>query len=127
MPRAPLTLVHHMALPPAIPAAARRPTPVPAPPMRRRPTPVPAPPPPPLTPAAVAPMTGWGAYPVGSGAEIASEDLERASLRAQLSRGLGRSYGDASLPLAGETVVATPPANRFLAFDEQTGVLRAEA
>jgi decaprenylphospho-beta-D-ribofuranose 2-oxidase len=95
--------------------------------MLRRPTPVPAPPPPPLAPAAPAPLTGWGSYPVGSGSEIVSEDLERASLRAQLTRGLGRSYGDASLPLPGEIVVATPPANRFLAFDDQTGVLRAEA
>ncbi len=75
----------------------------------------------------VVPLAGWGNHPLGRGAEIANEDLERASLDATLARGLGRSYGDASLPLPGKTVVATPPANRFLAFDKETGVMRAEA
>ena len=45
-----------------------------------------------------------------------------------LSRGLGRSYGDSSLPASpADKVVATRLANRILGFDEASGVLRAEA
>ena len=45
-----------------------------------------------------------------------------------LSRGLGRSYGDSSLPPPGVSEVAsTALADRLLAFDPTTGVLRAEA
>lgn len=72
-------------------------------------------------------LSAWGRLPM-PGKEILSEDLERASRGAVLSRGLGRSYGDSSLPAsADDRVVATRLANRILAFDEQTGVLRAEA
>src|SRR6185295_3643144 len=43
-------------------------------------------------------------------------------------RGLGRSYGDSSLPPASQPVVAsTLLADRLLAFDETTGELHAEA
>ena len=43
-------------------------------------------------------------------------------------RGLGRSYGDSSLPPPGRHEVAgTVLADRVLAFDPATGVLRAEA
>jgi decaprenylphospho-beta-D-ribofuranose 2-oxidase len=62
------------------------------------------------------------------GREVRSEDLERASLDATLTRGLGRSYGDASLPPPSRPeVLATPLADRVLAFDEESGLLRAEA
>jgi FAD/FMN-containing dehydrogenase len=62
------------------------------------------------------------------GHEILSEDLERITQGAVLSRGLGRSYGDSSLPPPGVTeVVGTLLADRILAFDPATGVLRAEA
>lgn len=45
-----------------------------------------------------------------------------------LSRGLGRSYGDSALPPASAPVVlGTRRADRLLAFDPATGVLRAEA
>lgn len=45
-----------------------------------------------------------------------------------LTRGLGRSYGDASLPPAGRGPVASSlAADRILSFDEATGILRAEA
>ena len=45
-----------------------------------------------------------------------------------LTRGLGRSYGDASLPPAGALEVAgSALADRLLAFDPESGVLRAEA
>jgi decaprenylphospho-beta-D-ribofuranose 2-oxidase len=72
-------------------------------------------------------LSGWGRLPV-PGREILSENLEAISKGAVLSRGLGRSYGDSSLPaVATDRVVATRMANRILAFDETTGVIRAEA
>lgn len=84
---------------------------------------------PPLKPAPVAPsrLAGWGGLSV-PGTELRSEDLERITRDVPLTRGLGRSYGDSSLPPAGSPrVAATPLADRLLAFDETTGVLRAEA
>jgi len=71
---------------------------------------------------------GWGRFPRVEGVERVSEDLGAISRGAILSRGLGRSYGDASLPPGGQGPVAgTRLANRLLAFDGETGVLRAEA
>jgi FAD/FMN-containing dehydrogenase len=62
------------------------------------------------------------------GREVLSEDLEALTRDAVLTRGLGRSYGDSSLPPPGHPVVAaTPLADRILGFDPATGVLRAEA
>ena len=76
---------------------------------------------------ATAQLEGWGRLPA-PGREVVSESLEQASVGAVLSRGLGRSYGDSSLPATPtDKVVATRLANRILHFDEQTGVLRAEA
>jgi len=72
-------------------------------------------------------LSGWGR--VGQpGTERRSEDLVALGHDAVLFRGLGRSYGDSSLPppsrpIAGNTVLA----DRVLAFDEATGVVRAEA
>jgi hypothetical protein len=40
-------------------------------------------------------LKGWGGY---SAPETRGEDLERLTATATLSRGLSRSYGDASLP-----------------------------
>lgn len=81
--------------------------------------PVPASPPPRLR--------GWGGLSV-PGRERLGEDLVAVTEGAVLSRGLGRSYGDAALPPPGVMEVAgTRLADRLLAFDEQTGVLRAEA
>ena len=72
-------------------------------------------------------LSGWGRLPV-AGEELRSEDLERLTLGAVLTRGLARSYGDSSLPPPSRpTVVATPLADRILSFDERSGVLRAEA
>jgi FAD/FMN-containing dehydrogenase len=60
--------------------------------------------------------------------ELLSEDLERITSDVVLTRGLGRSYGDASLPPAGNGPVAgSRLADRQLSFDEASGVLRAEA
>lgn len=60
--------------------------------------------------------------------EVFSEDLARASQGAALMRGLGRSYGDSSLPSSKDPrVVNTTLADRVLAFDPARGLLRAEA
>ena len=72
-------------------------------------------------------LSGWGRTFV-PGRELRSEDLESLTREATLSRGLGRSYGDASLPAQGvHELVGTTLADRILAFDEATGVLRVEA
>ncbi|HTV22695.1 MAG TPA: FAD-binding oxidoreductase, partial [Polyangiaceae bacterium] len=83
-----------------------------------------------VTPAkkeAVPQLSGWGRVPE-PGREIVGEDLVALTRGAALSRGLGRSYGDSSLPAAAsDKVVNTRLANRVLGFDETTGVLHAEA
>jgi FAD/FMN-containing dehydrogenase len=72
-------------------------------------------------------LSGWGGASV-LGHEIQSENLESATRTVALTRGLGRSYGDSSLPPPSHAVAAgSPLADRLLAFDERTGVLRAEA
>jgi decaprenylphospho-beta-D-ribofuranose 2-oxidase len=73
-------------------------------------------------------ITGWGRFPVVDGLVLKSEDLPAASETASLSRGLGRSYGDSSLPARPDLPVAdTTAADRLLAFDPASGMLRAEA
>lgn len=88
---------------------------------------------PPVSPApgaSGAPMstlTGWGRLPA-PGREVLAEDLEAATRRAVLTRGLGRSYGDSSLPARPEDrVIGSRLADRILSFNPTTGVLRAEA
>jgi FAD/FMN-containing dehydrogenase len=72
-------------------------------------------------------LSGWGRLP-RPGREHFSEDLRALTENAVLSRGLGRSYGDSSLPPPGRLDVAsTILADRVLSFDEDTGLLRAEA
>lgn len=72
-------------------------------------------------------LAGWGRIPE-PGTEAFDENLERLSDGANLSRGLGRSYGDSSLPAsAADRIANTTLANRILAFDPATGILRAEA
>lgn len=72
-------------------------------------------------------IAGWGG--VGTlGEERLSEDLVSATEGVPLSRGLGRSYGDSAVPPASQPlVVGTVLADRLLAFDEASGLLRAEA
>src|SRR5262245_46635891 len=73
-------------------------------------------------------LAGWGRVPVREAEEVLDEDLRAAVQGASLTRGLGRSYGDASLPYrAGARVAASRRADRLLAFDPASGVLRAEA
>lgn len=72
-------------------------------------------------------LSGWGRLPA-PGREILSEDLESLTGDVPLVRGLGRSYGDSSLPPAGRQEVAgSRLADRILGFDLETGRLRAEA
>jgi len=72
-------------------------------------------------------LAGWGRLPE-PGTEVLDEDLERLTEDAALSRGLGRSYGDSSLPACPTDKVAnTRLANRILSFDPASGVMRAEA
>lgn len=74
------------------------------------------------------PVSGWGRSQIVLARELASEDLGAATENACLTRGLGRSYGDASLPAReGDCVALSVRANRLLGFDEDTGLLRAEA
>lgn len=70
-------------------------------------------------------ISGWGRQFV-DGQELQPETLDGAP--PVLFRGLGRSYGDSSLPAASSPVVVnTTRANRVVQFDPSTGVLRAEA
>jgi FAD/FMN-containing dehydrogenase len=72
-------------------------------------------------------ISGWGRHSA-LGRELIGEDLEQLSRRAHLSRGLGRSYGDASLPSTEQAeVMNTTYADRILEFDWETGRIRAEA
>ncbi len=73
-------------------------------------------------------LAGWGRFPVVDGLAVKSEDLPAATAPAALSRGLGRSYGDSSLPAdKNDVIVDTTLADRILAFDPDCAVLRAEA
>src|SRR6187455_807511 len=51
-------------------------------------------------------LSGWGMHPRVQGRQRLSENLERITEGAVLTRGLGRSYGDASLPAPGGAPVA---------------------
>lgn len=75
------------------------------------------------------PLVGWGRQHVVDAYVRRSVDLEAVTAGALLSRGLGRAYGDAALPPPGAVrpVVHTVLADRILAFDERTGVIRVEA
>jgi FAD/FMN-containing dehydrogenase len=74
------------------------------------------------------PLSGWGRVPVAEGREIRSEQLAAITRDVPLTRGLGRAYGDAALPLATDRIVAgTALADRILGFDPDTGILHAEA
>lgn len=82
-----------------------------------------------MTTPALETLHGWGRHPVVAAPTLRPTSLERHAAEAVLSRGLARSYGDAALPPPGSSrpVLVTPQADRILAFDESTGLLRAEA
>lgn len=72
-------------------------------------------------------LSGWGGHH-SRGIERFSEDFARITEDVALSRGLGRSYGDSSLPAPSRPYAANSTlADRILAFDETTGVIRCEA
>ncbi len=72
-------------------------------------------------------LQGWGGTRV-AGVEIRSEDLAAITRGAVLTRGLGRSYGDSSLPPPGtHSLPGSALADRILSFDANSGALRAEA
>lgn len=73
-------------------------------------------------------FAGWGRCPVVEGLEIKSENLRQGTENASLCRGLGRSYGDSSLPAGHDRLVLnTTLADRILAFDPGSGIFSAEA
>lgn len=72
-------------------------------------------------------LEGWGRLAV-PGHEVLSSDLYQSTSGARLSRGLGRSYGDSSLPAhPNDKIAGTRLADRILNFNSETGILRAEA
>lgn len=72
-------------------------------------------------------VTSWGNQ-TSTALVRRGEDLPSLSCGVSLSRGLGRSYGDSSLPGApGVDMLDTTLGDRILAFDPDTGMLRAEA
>ena len=82
----------------------------------------------PLPAALLTKFAGWGRCPILEGRRIESEDFEAITKCVHLSRGLGRSYGDAALPAQPDDIVAVSTrADRLLAFDGQSGRIRVEA
>ena len=85
-----------------------------------------------MEPFALKHLSGWGRFPIeechvfrpekrrGVGAVVASGQQAN-----YIARGLGRSYGDASVN--GDGVIDMSRLNRMLAFDAETGVLECEA
>lgn len=73
-------------------------------------------------------LSGWGNYPVADSYVIRPERNRQINIDDSpiIARGLGRSYGDAALN-TDQTVVLMERLNRFLSFDEKSGILHAEA
>jgi decaprenylphospho-beta-D-ribofuranose 2-oxidase len=75
-------------------------------------------------------LTGWGANLradcVLSEPETQAEIAAGLDAPGTIARGLGRSYGDAALNAGGQ-VLGLRKLDRYLAFDERTGVLTCEA
>jgi FAD/FMN-containing dehydrogenase len=74
-------------------------------------------------------LSGWNHFPKCQCRVTRPErysELVPDSSQSQIARGLGRSYSDMALNEAGQ-VVLTTRLNRILAFDHETGILRAES
>lgn len=87
----------------------------------------------PLPRCASAELAGWGRFPIETCDVYRPEHMDelaaivgRAPQASLIARGLGRSYGDASLN-GGAGVVLARAFDRMLAFDSETGVLHCEA
>lgn len=77
-------------------------------------------------------MSGWGRHPEIVARVYRPEsvnDVREILLKEDklIARGLGRSYGDSALPAVGGAVIDCTRLNRMLVFDENSGLLRAEA
>ncbi len=77
-------------------------------------------------------IAGWGRLPVVAGKlcePSTTKEITEAwrSFPPRISRGLGRSYGDASLPISAGFAFSGASQNRLLSFDENKGILKAEA
>jgi FAD/FMN-containing dehydrogenase len=88
-------------------------------------------------PASISPTTrvfSWGCYPKTAHLHVhrpawndqLPQILQGAAPGSLLPYGLGRSYGDSCLN-AGRELIDCRRLNRFLAFDESTGILRCES
>lgn len=75
-------------------------------------------------------LSGWGRYPRARASVVCPECVEEAKPPAKgstiIARGQGRSYGDAAQTSEG-VVMLTRRLSRVIAFDDETGVLTAEA
>ena len=74
-------------------------------------------------------LSGWGRYPRELADTIRPLTVEQARPPLEgpmISRGQGRSYGDAAM-LSHGLVMLTENLSRFLSFDEKSGLLRTEA
>ena len=75
-------------------------------------------------------LSGWGRYPRRNGRVARPENvgsIQFAEEPSLVARGWGRSYGDAAIPAETGCALLTERLNRYLAFDENSGILRAEA
>ena len=74
-------------------------------------------------------LYGWGGHPRTRSEVLRPERIREASLPCKaplIARGCGRAYGDAAT-LDGGTVLLTERLDRFLDFDEASGLVTAEA
>ncbi|MEA2173876.1 MAG: decaprenylphospho-beta-D-ribofuranose 2-oxidase [Blastocatellia bacterium] len=74
-------------------------------------------------------LSGWGRYPRALSSVVCPSSLTEVAPPAQgqmIAHGQGRSYGDAALVHDG-LVMLTERLDRVIAFDEATGILKAEA
>lgn len=76
-------------------------------------------------------LCGWGRYPYVTALLSCPEtnsrlvyDFKQTEYSQLIARGLGRSYGDASLSQG--SVISTAALNRILAFDETEGLVRCQ-
>jgi decaprenylphospho-beta-D-ribofuranose 2-oxidase len=74
-------------------------------------------------------MSGWGRYPRALSSVVCPSSLVEVEPPAKghmIAHGQGRSYGDAALIQNG-VLMLTERLDRIISFDEETGLLRAEA